>query len=252
MPRAHVGMAGWVYPPWRGTFYPSGLRQADELAYAATRVSSIEINSSFYAAPKPATWRAWRDGVPDGFVFTVKAHRYLAVVKRLRDPAESIARFLDSGVRELDDRLGPILWQFPADLVFDEQVVTAFLESLGAHPDVRFAVEVRHPSFDDDRFRAAARDQGIAVVLGDTASTWPTLDWPTADFAYARLHGDADRHPDGYGAAGVAPWADWVRGQLTTGRDVFAYCVTENKLHSPRDAEALVAALATTGRETSG
>jgi uncharacterized protein YecE (DUF72 family) len=242
MPRAVVGMAGWVYPPWRGTFYPAGLKQSDELAHAAGRVTSIEINSSFYATPKPASWLAWRDAVPDGFVFSVKAHRYLTVVKRLRDPAESIDRFLDSGVRELGSQLGPILWQLPENLPYDEDAVGAFLAALRRHP-VRFAVEVRHPSFDDPRFRTQAEAAGVALVLGDTANGWPVLDWPTADFAYARLHGDVERYPDGYDEAGIARWAEWTRVQLSAGRDAYVYCLTENKLHSPRDAEALLRAL---------
>jgi uncharacterized protein YecE (DUF72 family) len=239
---AYIGMAGWVYPPWRGTFYPAGLRQAGELAHAATRVTSIEINSTFYSAPKPASWAAWRDAVPDDFVFSVKAHRYLTVVKRLRDPGESVERFLDSGVRDLGAKLGPILWQLPDDLPYDEDAVAAFLTALGRHP-LRFALEVRHPSFDDPRFRGQAETAGVAVVLGDTANGWPVLDWPTAEFAYARLHGDLERYPDGYGAAGVERWRDWIRDQLAADRDAYVYCVTENKLHSPRDAEALLAAL---------
>lgn len=135
------------------------------------------------------------------------------------------------------------MWQLPADLPYDDGAVAAFLEALGAYPGVRFALEVRHPSFDDDGFRARASEHGVAVVLGDTATGWPVLDWTTADFVYARLHGDVDRHPDGYGAAGVAPWAVWARDRLTAGLDAYLYCVTENKVHSPRDAEALVAAL---------
>jgi uncharacterized protein YecE (DUF72 family) len=242
MPRAYVGMAGWVYPPWRGTFYPAGLRQADELAHAATRVTSIEINSSFYATPKPASWAAWRDAVPDDFVFAVKAHRYLTVVKRLRDPRESVERFLDSGVRDLGSKLGPILWQLPDDLPYDEDAVASFLTELRRHP-LRFALEVRHPSFDDERFRAQAADAGVAVVVGDTANGWPVLDWPTADFAYVRLHGDLDRYPEGYDAAGIDRWATWARDEVGAGRDAYVYCVTENKVHSPRDAQALLAAL---------
>ena len=144
MSTAYVGMAGWVYPPWRGTFYPHGLRQAEELPHAATRVTSIEINSSFYATPKPASWIAWRDAVPDSFVFSVKAHRYLTVVKRLRDSTESVDRFLSSGVLELGAKLGPILWQLPADLPYDTDAVAAFLSALDPHPQ-RFALEVRHP-----------------------------------------------------------------------------------------------------------
>lgn len=235
-------MAGWVYPPWRGAFYPPGLRQADELAYAATRVTSIEINSSFYSTPKPASWIAWRDAVPDGFVFAVKAPRFVTVVRRLRDTDEPVARFLDCGVRELGSKLGPVLWQTPDDLPYDEAKVEAFLDVLGP-TGLRHALEVRHPSFDDPRFRAQAEQHGVAVVLGDTASGWPVLDWPTSDFVYARLHGDVERHPDGYGAAGVAAWADWTRRHLNAGRDAYVYCVTENKIHSPRDAEALIVAL---------
>ena len=242
--RAYVGMAGWVYPDWRGTFYPAGLRQSDELAHAATRVTSIEINGSFYSAQKPSSWISWRDAVPDDFVFAVKAHRYTALVKRLRDPAESVARFLDSGVRELGPKLGPVLWQLPPELGYDEALLEVFLATLAA-TELRHALEVRHPSFDDPRFRDQAERHGIAVVLGDTGNGWPVLDWPTADFAYVRLHGDLDRHPDGYGAAGIAPWAEWTRAQIASGRDAYVYCVTENKVHSPRDAEALVAALAT-------
>jgi uncharacterized protein YecE (DUF72 family) len=242
MPRAVVGMAGWVYPDWRGTFYPAGLRQADELAHAATRVTSIEINGSFYATQKPSSWIAWRDAVPDDFVFAVKAHRYTALVKRLRDPAESVARFLDSGVRELGPKLGPVLWQLPPELAYDEGLLENFLGCLSP-TGLRHALEVRHRSFDDPRFRAQAERHGAAVVLGDTANGWPVLDWPTADFAYVRLHGDLDRYPDGYGDAGVAPWATWTRAQLDAGRDTYVYCVTENKLYSPRDAQALLAAL---------
>ncbi|WP_395639945.1 DUF72 domain-containing protein [Pseudolysinimonas sp.] len=242
MPAARIGMAGWVYPPWRGTFYPAGLRQAGELAHAATRVTSIEINGSFYSAQKPSSWRSWRDAVPDDFVFAVKAHRYTAVVKRLRDPAESITRFLDSGVRELGPKLGPVLWQLPPDLAYDAGLLEEFLGCLAA-TGLRHAVEARHPSFDDLRFQRQATESGVAAVLGDTANGWPVLDWPTADFAYARLHGDLDRYPHGYDAAGIDRWAAWTRRQVAAGRDAFVYCVTENKLHSPRDAEALRAAL---------
>lgn len=242
MARAYVGMAGWVYPPWRGTFYPRGLRQAEELAHASTRVTSIEINSSFYATPKPASWAAWRDAAPDDFVFSVKAHRYLTVVKRLRDPGEPVDRFFASGVLDLGVKLGPILWQLPADLPYDADAVAGFLAALRRHPQ-RFALEVRHPSFDDPRFRAQAEKAEVAVVLGDTGNGWPVLDWPTADFAYARLHGDVDRYPDGYDTEGIERWAAWTSAQLAAGRDAYVYCLTENKLHSPRDAQALIAAL---------
>lgn len=241
--RAFVGMAGWVYPDWRGTFYPAGLRQADELAHAASRVTSIEVNGSFYGTVKPATWAAWRDAVPDDFVFAVKAHRYATVVKRLNDPGETVPRFLGSGVRELGPKLGPVLWQLPPELTYAPDLVAGFLTALD-RSGLRHALEVRHPSFADDRFRDQAAEHGVAVVLGDTANGWPVLDWPTTDFAYARLHGDLATHPEGYGPTGVAPWAAWTRDRLAEGRDAYVYCVTENKRHSPHDAEALLAALA--------
>jgi len=185
---------------------------------------------------------AWRDAVPADFVFAVKAPKFVTVVKKLRDVAEPVAAFLDSGVRDLGPKLGPLLLQTPADLPYDPATVATFLGLLD-DSGLRHALEVRHPSFNDPAFRAQAERHGVAVVLGDTRTGWPVLDWPTADFAYARLHGDIDRHPDGYGAAGVAPWADWTRAQLAAGRDAYVYCVTENKLHSPADAEALRAAL---------
>ena len=242
MPKAVVGMAGWVYPPWRGTFYPAGLRRADELAHAATRVTSLEINTSFYATPRRDSWAVWRDAVPEGFVFAVKAPKFVTVIRKLRDVAEPVARFLDSGVRDLGPKLGPVLWQTPADLPYEPSTVETFLGLL-RETGLRHALEVRHPSFDSPAFRAQAAAAGVAVVLSDTENGWPVLDWPTADFAYARLHGDRGRHPDGYGAEGIRPWADWVRAQLAADRDTYVYCVTENKLHSPRDAESLLAAL---------
>lgn len=245
--RAYVGMAGWVYPPWRGTFYPPGLRQADELGYAAARVTSIELNGSFYAIPKPSSWIAWRDATPDDFVFAVKAPRLVTHLKRLREAGEPVARFFGSGLAALGPKLGPVLWQFPENLAYDEALVAGFLEVVATraaeHGIVRHALEVRHPSFTAARFREQARDAGVAVVLGDTANGWPVLDAPAPGFAYARLHGDLAVHPDGYGSEGVAPWATWTRAQLAAGRDAYVYCVTENKLHSPRDAEALIAAL---------
>lgn len=242
MPNAVVGMAGWVYPPWRGTFYPAGLRQADELAHAATRVTSLEINTSFYATPRRDSWAAWRDAVPEGFVFAVKAPRFVTAIRKLRDVAEPVARFLDSGVLDLGRKLGPVLWQTPADLPYEASTVETFLGILHG-TGMRHALEVRHPSFDCRAFRDQAAAAGVAVVLSDTENGWPVLDWPTAGFAYARLHGDLDRYPDGYGAAGTRPWADWIRAQLAAGRDAYVYCVTENKVHSPRDAESLLAAL---------
>jgi uncharacterized protein YecE (DUF72 family) len=251
MPTGHirVGMAGWVFPAWRGIFYPAGLRQADELAYASRRVTSIELNGSYYSIPQAASWQAWHDATPDDFVFAVKAPRYITVIKKLKDVEEPVERFLSSGITALGSKLGPILWQLQPDVSFDPDLMATFLTVLERaaekHGPLRHAFEVRSPTFDHPDFRDLAEKHGVAVVLGDTENGWPVLDWPTADFAYARLHGDLARYPDGYDDAGIDRWASWVRDTATGGRDVFAYCVTENKVHSPRDAEALLAALAT-------
>jgi len=246
-PRAIVGMAGWVYPPWRGTFYPGGLRHSDELAHAASRVTSIELNGSFYAIPKPASWTAWNAATPDDFVFSVKAPRFVTLIRKLRDVDEPVRRFFTSGLMTLGQKLGAVLWQIPEDLDYDRDLIESFLttlDSAGAeHGPLRHALEVRHPSFDDPAFREQAERHGVAVVLGDTEGGWPVLDWSTTDFVYARLHGDLARYPDGYDDAAIDRWADWTRAQLAAGRDAYVYFVTENKVHSPFNAEALLAAL---------
>ena len=130
MATARVGMAGWTYVPWRGGFYPKGLRQADELRYAAERVTSIELNGSFYALQKPASWRAWHDATPDDFVFAVKAPRFITHIRRLEDVAEPVANFFASGILGLGPKLGPILWQLPPNLDYDPQLVERFLALL--------------------------------------------------------------------------------------------------------------------------
>ena len=246
-PRAVVGMAGWVYPPWRGTFYPSGLRQSDELTHAASRVTSIELNGSFYAIPKPPSWVAWNAATPDDFVLSVKAPRFVTLIRKLQDVDEPVRRFFTSGLMTLGPKLGAILWQIPADLPYDRDLVESFLATLSSagaeHGTLRHALEVRHPSFDVAAFREQAERHGVAVVLGDTEGGWPMLDWPTTDFVYARLHGDLSRYPDGYDDDGIARWADWTREQLSAGRDAYVYFVTENKVHSPFNAEALLGAL---------
>lgn len=220
-PRARVGISGWRYASWRGDFYPTGLRQADELSYAAERMSAIELNGSFYSLQRPTSWQRWRDAVPDDVEIAVKGPRFLTHFRRLRDTRAGMANFLASGVLALGPKLGPLVWQTPADLPFEPEVIEPFLAAL-------------------PRSTSAALD--LARGRDDRMSGREHLEID-ADFAYARLHGDLATHPDGYGPAGVAPWADWIRARLAEGRDAFVYCVTENKQHSPGDAEALLAAL---------
>ena len=268
-PRARVGMAGWVYEPWRGDFYPKGLRQADELAYAAERVTSIELNGSFYSLQKPASWEKWRDATPADFVFAVKAPRFITHIKRIDDVAEPVANFFASGILALGPKLGPVLWQLPPNLEYDAEVVEAFLDLLphrtpdavgvaegrsarmagkeylrtDADRPVRHAVEPRDHSFDDPAFAAQLEAHGVAAVLGDSAGRWPVLDWVTADFAYARLHGDREIYTGGYDEAGLDHWEEWTRDHLDHGRDVYAYFDNDEKVRSPHDAMALLARL---------
>lgn len=268
--RVRVGIAGWVYEPWRGEFYPKGMRQADELAYASARLSSIEINSSFYALQKPASWIRWRDGTPDDFLFAVKAPRYITHIKRVRDVDEPIANFLASGLLALGPKLGPILWQLPPNLAYDRDTVESFLELLphtttaavevasrrdaamtgkdyvetDAERPLRHAIEPRSHSFDTPAFAEQLTRHGVAAVLGDSAGRWPVLDWVTTDFAYARLHGDTELYTSGYDEAGLAKWEAWTRNHLAGGRDVHVYFDNDLKVRSPRDAMALLARLA--------
>ncbi|GAA2046412.1 DUF72 domain-containing protein [Agromyces tropicus] len=273
MAEARIGISGWRYRPWRGVFYPEGLRQADELAFAAARMTSIELNGSFYALQRPTSWHRWRDATPEGFVFAVKGPRFLTHVKRLRDADAPLANLLASGVLDLGPKLGPILWQFPPTLAFDAGLLEAFLALLprsradaaalaARHDDVvegrtsiepapdaplRHAVEVRHPSFEEhaDAWAGLLRAHGAASVTADTAGRYPRLDVVTADFAYARLHGEEELYASGYDAPALDRWADWTRAHLAAGRDAYLYFDNDVKVRAPFDAIALIARLPT-------
>jgi uncharacterized protein YecE (DUF72 family) len=238
-----IGISGWRYAPWRGVFYPRGLRQREELAFASRRVDSIEINGSFYSLQPPSAWQQWRDETPDGFVFAVKGPRFITHMKKLLNVRTALANFFASGVLALRDKLGPILWQLPPQLAFDAGRVEDFLAQLPADTAVarelaaehdarveksgvwieagparslRHALEVRHPSFADAEAVALLRRHGVGLVVADTAGRWPLLEDVTADFVYVRLHGDEELYASGYGDAALADWARrmdaWRRG----------------------------------------
>lgn len=201
MASIHIGISGWRYAPWRGDFYPKGLRQKDELAFASRAVSSIEINGSFYALQRPASYQAWYEQTPPGFVFSVKAPRFITHVRRLREVEGPLANFLASGVLGLREKLGPMLWQFPPSFRFDAALMEAFFAQLPhdsaaaltlarRHEDrmdgrtlleidqprrLRHAIEIRHDSFIDEAFIELLRRHEVALVVADTAGKWPYL-----------------------------------------------------------------------------
>jgi uncharacterized protein YecE (DUF72 family) len=232
-----IGISGWRYAPWRGTFYPKGLIQASELQYAASRLNSIEINGSFYALQRPESYRKWAEQTPDDFRFSVKGPRFITHLKKLADVDTPLANFFASGVLALGPKLGPVLWQLPPTLGFDARRMTDFLGRLPrssaaaaklaqAHDErlddraltvtdadrpLRHAVEVRHPSFVTAEFVELLRAQQVALVVADTAQRFPFLDDVTADFVYVRLHGDEELYVSGYGDEALDRWANRVR-----------------------------------------
>jgi uncharacterized protein YecE (DUF72 family) len=264
-----IGTSGWLYPPWRGEFYPRGLAHRRELEYLSRQVDSVEINGSFYALQRPSSYQAWREQTPDDFVFAVKGGRFITHMKRLNDIAAPLANFFASGVLALGDKLGPMLWQLPPTLAYDPDLLAAFFDLLprttaaaaelaGRHDErlagrawtstdadrpVRHALEVRHASFTDPAFPDLLRAHGIGLVIADAAAQWPYLEHVTADFAYVRLHGGTELYASGYPDHELDTWARRIRGWTEQGIDAYAYFDNDMKVKAPRDAMALAARL---------
>lgn len=235
-----VGIGGWTYAPWRGTFYPEGLPQKDELAYVGEHLTAIEINGTFYRHQKPESFAKWRDAVPEGFVFSIKAHRVCTNRKALDEAGESVARFLGQGLTELGDRLGPILWQLAATKKFDADEIAAFFSLLPPERDglaLRHAIEPRHESFADPAFFDLAREAGVAVVLADS-DKYPCFDEPTGPFVYARLQNAREDVSTGYPAKELDGWAQRARGWTDEGRDAFVFFINGAKVRAPAAAMA--------------
>lgn len=242
--RIRVGIGGWAYEPWRGTFYPEGLRQKDELAYVGQHLTATEINATYYGSQKPATFAGWAKAVPDGFQFAVKASRFCTNRRKLAEGEASVAKFINQGIVELGDRLGPILWQFMPTKTFDPDDFGAFLELLPASVDgvpLRHALEVRHESFDDPAFLEMARAAGAAVVFADH-DEYPTIRGHDVGFSYARLMRTREETPTGYPPEQIAAWATMARDQAQRG-DVFAFFISGAKVRAPAAAQAMIVAL---------
>jgi uncharacterized protein YecE (DUF72 family) len=248
-----IGISGWTYAPWRGVFFPEELRIADELQFASRQVNSIEINGTFYSLQRPSSYGAWHDAVPEGFVFSVKAPRFITHIRRLKDVGVPLANFFASGVLRLNEKLGPLLWQLPPSMKFDPARLDTFLAALPRdtreaarlarnHDDklkvpawlkidenrpLRHALEVRHETFEVPEFVALLRQHNVALVVADTAGKWPLMDDVTADFVYVRLHGDSELYVSGYTPAALKRWEAKIRA-WSAGKDA-----PKGKLHGP-------------------
>ena len=270
MPTCRVGISGWTYAGWRGDFYPKGLPHRRELEYAASRLTSIEINGSFYSLQRPSSYQRWHDETPDDFVFAVKGGRFITHMKRLRDVDAPLANFFASGVLALGAKLGPVLWQLPESLAFDAELLDDFLGRLprttteaaalaARHDDrlsgdrvdtgvrveqpLRHAVEARSATFATEPFYEVLAAHQVGCVVADTAGRWPMLDRRTSDLRYVRLHGDRELYASGYTVTALDAWADRCRAWLTDGEDVFVYFDNDAKGHAPWDATRLLARL---------
>jgi uncharacterized protein YecE (DUF72 family) len=255
-----IGIGGWTFAPWRGTFYPKGLPHAKELAYASERLTSIEVNGTFYRTQSPQTYRKWAAEVPDGFVFSLKGSRFVTNRRVLKEAGDSIKRFLESGVTELGDKLGPLLWQFAPFKKFEEADFGGFLELLPTTFDghsLRHVVEVRHDSFLSPEFIALLRKFAMPVVFTDHAE-YPSIADVTGGFVYARLQQGKDTVPTAYPPKALDAWTgrltEWAKGgepkdlnrigpvpkAKAKPRDVYAYVIHEGKVRAPAAAMALI------------
>jgi uncharacterized protein YecE (DUF72 family) len=262
-----VGISGWTYAGWRGDFYPAGLPHKRELEYAAQRLTSIEINGSFYSLQRPSSYRRWHDETPDDFVFAVKGGRFITHMKRLRDIDAPLANFFASGVLALGEKLGPVLWQLPENLRFDAEVLDAFLgrlprttaeaaEVAAGHDErlagdrvdttvrveqrIRHAVEPRSSTFATEEFFDVLTTHEVGCVVADTAGRWPMLDRRTSDLRYVRLHGDKELYASGYTDQALDRWAERCRAWMAGGEDVVVYFDNDAKGFAPHDAVKLL------------
>ena len=244
-PAIRVGVGGWTFEPWRGTFYPDGLPHKRELEYAAAHLTAIEINATYYGRQKRSSFESWAAAAPEGFRFSVKASRYATQRKVLAESGESIAKFLDQGFTALGDKLGPVLWQLRDGKAFDRDDFARFLDLIPDERDgtrLRHALEVRDESFCDPAFLDLARARNMAVVFADS-DAFPRIEDQTADFTYARLQRSAEACPTGYDAAALEGWARQAKTWAKGGREVYVYFISGAKVRNPAAAQALIARL---------
>ena len=258
--KIRAGMGGWTFEPWEGTFYPDKLPKKRQLEYASRQVPTIEVNGTYYSTFKPPVFAGWAAETPDDFVFSLKANRFVTNRKVLATAEESMTRFLSSGISELGDKLGPIVWQFANTKKFEADDFAAFLALLPEKQDglrLRHVLEVRHPSFGVPEFVALAKKHGVAICYAHHHD-YPEFADVTADFVYARLQKGEDTVPTAYEPAALDRWATRVKTWAAGGqpddlprivpdeappkkpRDVFVYIIHEGKIRAPQGAMALM------------
>jgi uncharacterized protein YecE (DUF72 family) len=260
-----IGTSGWLYPPWRGVFYPPKLPHRKELAYLSSQLNTVEINGTFYSLQRPASFRTWYEQTPDDFVFAVKGARFITHMKKLNDVETPLANFFASGVLGLREKIGPILWQLPPNLGFnpdrladffdvlprstgeaawqarkhDERLTDRSLTTAAVDQPLRHALEVRHKSFETPAFPDLLRQHAVALVVADTAGKWPLIREVTADHMYVRLHGDVELYTSGYTDEALDAWASDIRSWSAAGLDVQVHFDNDVKVHAPYNAICL-------------
>jgi uncharacterized protein YecE (DUF72 family) len=253
--KIYIGISGWRYAPWRKVFYPEDLVQAKELHFASRALPSIEINGSFYGLQRPSSYMRWYADTPAGFVFSVKAHRYITHILKLREVEKPIANFLASGLFHLKEKLGPILWQFPPSFRFDPELFESFLKLLphdshaalalakkrdqkmrdqeyleiDENRPMRHAVEIRNKSFIDSAFITLLRKYDVALVVADTAGKWPYYEDVTSDFIYMRLHGEKELYASGYTDEALDRWAARIKAWSAGSQPKDAVLISDTK-----------------------
>ena len=267
MATIHVGVSGWSYDGWRGDFYPADLPRRRWLAYLAQRVTSVELNGSFYSLQRPSTYRAIVEQTPAGFPVAVKGGRFVTHLRRLRQVEGPLANFFASGVLLLGDRLGPVLWQLPRTLAYDPDLIESFLALLprdhraaadlaARHDDklaedravtvaaasgpLRHVLEPRHQSFGGAEAVAHLRRHDVALVLSDSPGAWPCFDEETTDLRYVRLHGHTDLYASGYAVRSLARWSGRLQEWAGAGRECFVYFDNDARGRAPHDAVSLL------------
>lgn len=270
MAELRVGTSGWKYASWRGDFYPAGLVQRRELEHLASRVTSVELNGSFYSLQRPTTYQRIAAETPHDFVVAVKGGRFLTHLRRLVDVEDGLANFFASGVLALGPKLGPVLWQLPPDLRFDADRIADFARHLprstrqaaglarrhtdklseertvlsaGVDQPVRHVIEARHESFGDPEALEALAEHDLGLVVADSPGTWPSFEHVTSDLVYCRLHGHTELYASGYSGRSLDAWADRCRGWLDRGLDVHVYFDNDARGRAPHDAVSLLSRL---------